>query len=70
MAKISDKERLDFLERLHIEANPFDWVGVLYDGTLVLDEPKEIDKQYDLVSNARPTFRQAIDAAIRAESKK
>lgn len=66
--KITDKMRLDFLERLHTEEAPQEWVGILYDGTIVLDEPVSVEDKYDVVTRPRPTIRLAIDAAIRAQA--
>lgn len=68
--RITDRMRLNFLEAMKASAAPMDWVGVFDDGTIILSEPSELDSKYELVSNARPKIRQAIDAAIRAEKRK
>lgn len=62
--KWTDKQRLDELERLHQEAAPQEWVGVLHDGTLVLDEPVAVEGKYDTITKPRPTIRAAIDAVL------
>lgn len=62
----TDTDRLDHLERLKMESAQQDWVGVLYDGMLCLDEPRALKDKYDLASDPMPTIRSAIDASIAA----
>ena len=67
---ITDTTMLNFLEHRKREHCPQNWVGVLYDGTTVLDEPTGMADRFDLDSSPRPTFRQSIRAAIKAERRK
>lgn len=68
--KRTDTQRLNYLEKLHKKNAPQDWIGIHYDGTIILDEPSVLDSQYDLSSNARPTIRQAVDAAMDYDERK
>lgn len=67
--KWTDTQRLNLLERLHRESAPQEWVGVLYDGTLVLDEPAAVEGKYDTITKPRPTIRAAIDAVLNERKK-
>ena len=69
MKRYSDKQRLDFLERCKRESAPHEWVAVFDDGTLILDEPDEINGKYDVLTKPRPNIRQAIDAAMKSVQK-
>ena len=68
MKKITDTQRLNFIDKLGLSATPGGWFVVLYDGAIVREVRGVNADNYD--GEARHKIRQAIDAAILSEAKR